>query len=155
MATDRRGSELPRRPAGAGLTRLFDAELTRCDRLPIHQDVDLVFADWKRAGALELERRGPGTFIGDRASFLADHLAVVGPPRANRRRTGLFRQHRGENPVIRLEAGRVRRDGVVAVQPASELQRADMQRRPASAETDRKNHKDRRCRWTSHRLNVA
>jgi hypothetical protein len=30
-----------------------------------------------------------------------------------------------------------------------------VQRRPAGAETDRKDHKDRRCRWTCHDLNVA
>jgi hypothetical protein len=143
---------------GNGVDRvgnLLDPKIARHARLAVHQDLDLVVSNRKGAGALELERRDAGAFVGDRASFLADHLAVVGPPRGNRRRTSLFRQHRGENSVIRLEAGRVRRDGVVAVQPASELQRADMQRRPASAETDRKNHKDRRRRWTSHRLNVA
>jgi hypothetical protein len=143
---------------GNGVDRvgnLLDSEIARCAGLAVHQDLDFVVSNRKGAGALELERRRAGALVGDRSSFLADHLAVVRPPRSNRRRTRLFRQHRGENPVIRLEASRVRRDGVVAVQPASELQRADVQRRPARAESDRKDHKDRRRRWTSHSLNVA
>ena len=133
---------------------LFDAEIARGGRVSVDEDLHLVIADGKAARALELEPSGACALVRNFALFFADPLAVVEPLHMYGGRSRSVRQNRGVDVVVRLEAGGVRRDGVVAVQLASELEGADMQRWPACDQHDCNQDEERRL-WMSHILNVA